>query len=178
MQGFLHQLLSGLANGGIYAIGILLYGFAGALLGGIDNPWGTALGGFIVSILENIAGAYVVGTELKLTVALVIIVGVLVQARRPLRSNPGRASVMMATLNKTPVKPAAHAVQWPPMWRYVGITAILAIAGILPFAVSGYRLSQFSQVRGPLASSTSSVSGFGERWLPSGKTRQNPPDNH
>jgi len=32
------------------------------------------------------------------------------------------------------------------MWRYVGFAAILAIAGILPFAVSGYRLSQFSQV--------------------------------
>jgi branched-chain amino acid transport system permease protein len=58
--------------------GILLYGFAAALLGGIDNPWGAVLGGFIVGVLENIAGAYVVGTELKLTVALVIIVGVLV----------------------------------------------------------------------------------------------------
>jgi branched-chain amino acid transport system permease protein len=58
--------------------GILLYGFAAALLGGIDNPWGAALGGFIVGVLENVAGAYVVGTELKLTVALVIIVGVLV----------------------------------------------------------------------------------------------------
>ena len=32
------------------------------------------------------------------------------------------------------------------MWRYVGIAAILAIACILPFAVSGYRVSQFSQV--------------------------------
>jgi branched-chain amino acid transport system permease protein len=59
-------------------MGILLYGFAAALLGGIDNPWGAALGGFIVGPLENIAGAYVVGTELKLTVALIIIVGVLV----------------------------------------------------------------------------------------------------
>jgi branched-chain amino acid transport system permease protein len=58
--------------------GILLYGFAAALLGGIDNPWGAALGGFLVGVLENIAGAYVVGTELKLTVALLIIVGVLV----------------------------------------------------------------------------------------------------
>jgi branched-chain amino acid transport system permease protein len=58
--------------------GILLYGFAAALLGGIDNPWGAALGGFFVGVLENLAGAYVVGTELKLTVALVIIVGVLV----------------------------------------------------------------------------------------------------
>jgi len=58
--------------------GILLYGFAAALLGGIDNPWGAALGGFIVGVLENVAGAYIVGTELKLTVALIIIVGVLV----------------------------------------------------------------------------------------------------
>jgi branched-chain amino acid transport system permease protein len=58
--------------------GIMLYGFAAALLGGIDNPWGAALGGFLVGVLENIAGAYVVGTELKFTVALVIVVGVLV----------------------------------------------------------------------------------------------------
>jgi branched-chain amino acid transport system permease protein len=58
--------------------GILLYGFAAALLGGIDNAWGAVIGGFIVGVMENIAGAYVVGTELKLTVALIIIVSVLV----------------------------------------------------------------------------------------------------
>jgi branched-chain amino acid transport system permease protein len=57
--------------------GILLYAFAGALLGGIDSPGGAVLGGFVVGVLENVIGAYV-GTELKLTVALVIIVGVLV----------------------------------------------------------------------------------------------------
>jgi branched-chain amino acid transport system permease protein len=57
--------------------GVLLYGFAAALLGGINNPWGAAMGGFIVGVLENLAGAYVVGTEVKLTVALIIIVGVL-----------------------------------------------------------------------------------------------------
>ena len=58
--------------------GILLYAFAGALLGGIDNPLGAVIGGFVVGVLENIGGAYLVGTELKLTLALVIIVGVLV----------------------------------------------------------------------------------------------------
>lgn len=58
--------------------GILLYGFAGAVLGGIDNPWGAALGGVLVGVLENLAGAYVVGTELKLSVALIVIIGVLV----------------------------------------------------------------------------------------------------
>jgi branched-chain amino acid transport system permease protein len=57
--------------------GILLYGFAAALLGGIDNPWGAVIGGFIVGVLENLLGAYVIGTELKLTVALVLIVGIL-----------------------------------------------------------------------------------------------------
>ena len=57
--------------------GILLYAFAGALLGGIDNPLGAVLGGFAVGIIENLAGAYLVGTELKLTLALVIIVAVL-----------------------------------------------------------------------------------------------------
>jgi branched-chain amino acid transport system permease protein len=58
--------------------GILIYAFAGALLGGIDNPLGAVIGGFALGIIENLAGAYLVGTELKLTVALLIIVGVLV----------------------------------------------------------------------------------------------------
>ena len=57
--------------------GVLLYAFAGALLGGIDSPGGAVLGGFIVGVLENVVGAYV-GTELKLTLALIVIVGVLV----------------------------------------------------------------------------------------------------
>lgn len=57
--------------------GILLYAFAGALLGGIDSPLGAVLGGFAVGVIENLGGAYVVGTELKLTLALVIIVAVL-----------------------------------------------------------------------------------------------------
>jgi len=57
--------------------GILLYAFAGALLGGIDSPLGAVIGGFTVGVIENLFGAYVVGTELKLTVALIIIVAVL-----------------------------------------------------------------------------------------------------
>ena len=57
--------------------GVLLYAFAAALVGGIDNPWGAMVGGFIVGVIENLAGHYVVGPELKLTVALVIIIGVL-----------------------------------------------------------------------------------------------------
>jgi len=58
--------------------GILLYAFAAALVGGVDNPGGAVLGGFMVGVLENVLGAFVIGNELKLAVALVLIIGVLV----------------------------------------------------------------------------------------------------
>jgi branched-chain amino acid transport system permease protein len=58
--------------------GVLLYALSAALLGGIDSPGGAVFGGFLVGVLENVMGAYVIGTELKLTVALFLIVAVLV----------------------------------------------------------------------------------------------------
>jgi len=58
--------------------GILLYAFAAALVGGVDNPAGAVFGGFLVGVLENVVGAYVVGPDLKLSVALVLIIAVLV----------------------------------------------------------------------------------------------------
>src|SRR5262249_48974197 len=45
--------------------GVILYGFASALLGGIDNPWGAPIGGFLIGALVNIGGAYVVGSHLQ-----------------------------------------------------------------------------------------------------------------
>ncbi len=57
--------------------GILIYAFAAALIGGIDSPGGAVFGGFLVGVLENLLGTYVIGNELKLSVALVLIVGVL-----------------------------------------------------------------------------------------------------
>lgn len=58
--------------------GILLYAFAGALLGGLENPWGAVLGGVLVGVIENVLGGYVIGTELKMSVALALILAVLV----------------------------------------------------------------------------------------------------
>jgi branched-chain amino acid transport system permease protein len=58
--------------------GVLLYAMAAALVGGIDSPVGAVVGGFLVGVLENIVGAYWIGTELKLTVALALIVIVLI----------------------------------------------------------------------------------------------------
>jgi branched-chain amino acid transport system permease protein len=58
---------------------ILIYGFAGAVVGGLTSPGGAVLGGFTVGVIENLAGTYIpyVGGELKLTIALFIIVAVL-----------------------------------------------------------------------------------------------------
>ena len=59
--------------------GVLLYGFAGAVLGGMTSPGGAVLGGFAVGVIENLAGAFIpyFGRELKLTIALMVIVAVL-----------------------------------------------------------------------------------------------------
>ena len=59
--------------------GILIYAFAAATLGGITSPFGAVVGGFLVGVIENLAGTFIpfIGTELKLTVALLIIVVVL-----------------------------------------------------------------------------------------------------
>lgn len=57
---------------------IILYGFAGAVVGGLDSPGGAVIGGFLVGVVENIFGVFVpAGDELKLTFALVLIVAVL-----------------------------------------------------------------------------------------------------
>ncbi len=65
--------------------GILLYGFAAALVGGISSPGGAVAGGFIVGVLENMVaffgnllerttGFYLIGNGEKLTVALLIVI--------------------------------------------------------------------------------------------------------
>jgi branched-chain amino acid transport system permease protein len=60
-------------------LGVLLYGFAGAVLGGLTSPGGAVFGGFAVGVVENVAGTFIpyVGRELKLTIALILIVAVL-----------------------------------------------------------------------------------------------------
>lgn len=58
--------------------GVLLYAFAAALLGGISSPGGAVVGGLIVGVLENLVGTYLIATELKLAVALALIVIILV----------------------------------------------------------------------------------------------------
>ena len=58
--------------------GVLIYAFAGALLGGITSPVGAVIGGLIVGVTENLVGTYLIASQLKLTVALALIILVLV----------------------------------------------------------------------------------------------------
>jgi len=51
---------------------------AGALLGGISSPVGAVVGGLIVGVTENLVGTYLIASQLKLTVALALIILVLV----------------------------------------------------------------------------------------------------
>ena len=60
--------------------GVQIYAFAAATLGGFTSPLGAVIGGLIVGVVENLVGTYVkfIGTELKFTVALALIIIVLV----------------------------------------------------------------------------------------------------
>ena len=59
---------------------IIIYAFAAAVLGGIESPFGAVVGGLLVGVTVNLAGAYLpfVGGDLQLAVALAIIIGVLI----------------------------------------------------------------------------------------------------
>lgn len=58
---------------------VMIYGIAAAALGGLDSPGGAVIGGLVVGVSENLAGTYidVIGSDLKVLVPFVIIVGVL-----------------------------------------------------------------------------------------------------
>lgn len=60
-------------------LSILVYAFAGAVVGGLTSPGGAVLGGFIVGIVEALVASYVpvIGAELKLPIALALIIVVL-----------------------------------------------------------------------------------------------------
>ena len=59
--------------------GIQIYAFAAATVGGFTSPLGAVVGGLLVGVTENLVGTYVrfIGTELKLTVALAMVIIVL-----------------------------------------------------------------------------------------------------
>jgi branched-chain amino acid transport system permease protein len=58
---------------------VLIYAFAAAVLGGLTSPVGAVVGGLALGVTLNLLSAYVdfIGTQLRLPVALALILGVL-----------------------------------------------------------------------------------------------------
>lgn len=56
-------------------LGVVIYAFAAATLGGFDSVLGAVIGGLVVGVAENLAATYVpwIGADLKIVVALVVI---------------------------------------------------------------------------------------------------------
>src|SRR6476659_2329036 len=56
---------------------VLMYAFAGAVLGGLDSTLGAVVGSLLLGVLINLIGTYVawIGTDLRLPVALAVILG-------------------------------------------------------------------------------------------------------
>ena len=58
---------------------VLIYALASAAFGGLDSPLGAVIAGLFIGIIENLAGGYIgfIGSDLKIVVPLVIILGTL-----------------------------------------------------------------------------------------------------
>ena len=59
---------------------VLIYALAAAAFGGLDSPLGAVIAGIFIGVVENLAGGYIgfIGSDLKIIVPLVIILGTLI----------------------------------------------------------------------------------------------------
>ncbi|HWP50018.1 MAG TPA: ABC transporter permease [Candidatus Limnocylindrales bacterium] len=127
--------------------GIMIYAFAAATLGGFNSPLGAVIGGILVGITENLAGTYIpfIGTDLKLTVALMVILMVLLVKPTGLfgKARIGKIWEMKRT-TQIPEFAGVGAPSIPSYWKMIGLLGVLTVAVLLPFVVSSYRLFQFT----------------------------------
>jgi branched-chain amino acid transport system permease protein len=57
--------------------GVLIFAIAAATVGGLDSAAGAVISGLAIGVIENLAGAYVVGSDFRAIVPLVAIVAIL-----------------------------------------------------------------------------------------------------
>ena len=131
--------------------GVLIYGFAAAVLGGLTSPLGAVVGGFLVGVFENLAGTYIpgVGNELKLPIALALIITVLVcQAGWPVWPAHREASLIMSAAQETVTEaPAVEAVPKRAMTLGCGTSlAMLALLIIVPMFVKNFIVFQLTML--------------------------------
>ena len=58
-------------------LGVLLFAFAAAVLGGLDSPMGAIVGGLTLGVVQNMAGTYI-GSDIDIAVAFLVIIVVLI----------------------------------------------------------------------------------------------------
>ena len=113
-------------------VGVLIYGFAAAVLGGLTSPLGAVIGGFLVGIFENLAGTYIpgVGNELKLPIALALIITVLVvKPAGPVWPAHREASLIMSAVEEVVTEaPAVEAVPKRAMTLGLGTSLVVLAA--------------------------------------------------
>ena len=62
---------------GRHELALGLFAIAAATVGGLDSAAGAVVSGLAIGVIENLAGAYVVGSDLRAIVPLVAIVAIL-----------------------------------------------------------------------------------------------------
>ena len=69
--------------------GMLMYAFAAAVVGGLDSPGGTVIGGLLLGVVENLSGRWeIIGAELQTIVALALLIAMLMIRPRGLFGRP------------------------------------------------------------------------------------------
>ena len=131
--------------------GVLIYGFAAAVLGGLTSPLGAVVGGFLVGVFENLAGTYIpgVGNELKLPIALALIITVLVcQTGWPVGPAHREASLIMSAVEDVVTEaPAVEAVPKRAMTLGLGTSlVVLAALVIAPLFVKNFIIFQMTML--------------------------------
>ncbi len=133
-------------------LGVLLYGFAGAVLGGLTSPAGAVAGGFAVGVIENLAGLHphfrarneaddrARGDRRRADVP----------PERHFRAHRGEPGMTMPQKEAVAVPPAALA-QPPALAMRLSaprlvIPAVILVALILPWVATSFVMFQLTQV--------------------------------
>ena len=132
-------------------VGVLLFAFAAAVLGGLESPVGAIVGGLTIGVVQNMAGTYIPSSNIDITVAFCVIIVILLVRPHGLF---GRKAVCKESDGSRNLPPPIS----PPSPR------VCALVAIFPYL---YRLPVFSHflIRLPhLPGHATSPSGSSCSW--------------
>ncbi len=73
--------------------GVIIFAIAAATMGGLDSALGAVVAGIVIGIVESLSGSYLVGSDLRIVVPLVLIIVVLTLRPQGLFGKVQRARV-------------------------------------------------------------------------------------